>query len=204
MAPRELGDFSEARTTFRQGGHLDNVIRGRAMLAGGAEFPCRVQQISMNAVELIAGARVKIGQVVVCSLDYIGILPGKISTLTAQGFVFIPQIPEDRRGRVAARIEWHSKRSTQQAEMRGAARIVPKHRAVEVRLGENIVLRGTIQNISMSGAAIDLDTDALPFVGTRVRVGARFATVVRLLPRGVAVQFLEPFTAKTFTDSVRP
>lgn len=174
------------------------------MLAGGIEFPCRVQQISLQAAEIVARARVEVGQVVVCSLDYIGILPGRISSLTAQGFILDLRIPEDRRGRVATRLEWHAKRCLQNAELRGAPRIVPKHRPVDVRLGENIVLRGTINNISLSGAAIDLDTDALPFVGTRVRVGARYATVVRLIPRGIAVQFMEPFPADSFADCVRP
>ncbi|MCJ2013307.1 PilZ domain-containing protein [Methylobacterium sp. J-076] len=163
-----------------------------------------MQKISLQAVEIVAGARVEVGQVVVCSLDYIGILPGRISSLTSQGFILDLKIPEDRRGRVATRLEWHAKRCLQHAELRGAPRIVPQHRAVEVRLGENIVLPGTIHNISLSGAAIDLSTDALPFVGTRVRVGARYATVVRLIPRGIAVQFMEPFAANAFASHVRP
>lgn len=204
MGSGELGDRNQVRASGQEGVRSDPVIRGRAMLAGGMEFPCRVQQISLQAVEIVAKARVGIGQVVVCSLDYIGILPGKVSKLTSQGFVLDLRIPEDRRGRVATRLEWHAKRCLQHAELRGAPRIVPRHREVEVRLGENIVLRGMIQNISLSGAAIDLSTEALPFVGTRVRVGARYATVVRLIPRGIAVQFIDPFPAATFTDCIRP
>ncbi len=204
MGGRELDDRNQVRASGKKGVHSDNIIRGRAMLAGGTEFPCRVQQISLQAAEIVARARVEVGQVVVCSLDYIGILPGRISSLTTHGFILALRIPEDRRGRVATRLEWHAKRCLQSAELRGAPRIVPKHRAVDVRLGENIVLRGTIDNISLSGAAIDLNTDALPFVGTRVRVGARYATVVRLIPRGIAVQFVEPFAADRFADHVRP
>ncbi len=60
-----------------------------------------------------------------------------------------------------------------------------------------------IKDISLSGAAIDLNTDSLPFVGSRVRVGARYATGVRLIARGIAVQFIEPFSADTFADCVR-
>lgn len=204
MGSGELGDGNQVRAPVKKGAHSDLVIRGRAMLAGGTEFPCRVEQISLQAVEVIARARVEVGQVAVCSLDYIGILPGKISRLTAQGFTLELRIPADRRGRVATRLEWHAKRCLQNAELRGAPRIVPKHRAVEVRLGENIVLPGTIQNISLSGAAIDLNTEALPFIGTRVRIGARYATVMRLIPRGIAVQFIEPFAPHAFADWVRP
>ncbi|GJD36551.1 hypothetical protein FMGBMHLM_3473 [Methylobacterium aerolatum] len=198
------GDLNQARTSGKLGSGSDFAIRGRAMLAGGTEFPCRVQEINLKSAEFIATARVEVGQVVVCSLDYIGILPGRISTLTRRGFILDLRIPEDRRGRVSARLDWYAKRRLQQAELRGAPRIVPKHRAVEVRLGENILMPGTIQDISLSGAAIDLGTDALPFVGSRVRVGARYATVVRLIPRGIAVQFAEPFAADSFADWVRP
>ncbi len=115
------------------------------------------------------------------------------------------RIPEDHRGRVAARLDWHAKRCVQNAELRGAPRIVPKHREVDVRIGETIVLPGMIRDISLSGAAIDLNTDALPFVGTRA-CGLVRATRpwFRLIPKGIAVQFLEPFTSDTFADCVRP
>lgn len=204
MGSGEVSNLNQARTAVQQGLRSDPIIRGRAMLAGGTEFPCRVEHISLQAVEIVAKPRVEVGQIVVCSLDYIGILPGKVSKLTAQGFILDLRIPEDRRGRVATRLEWHAKRCLQHAELRGAPRIVPKHREVEVRLGENIVLPGTILNISLSGAAIDLSTDALPFVGTRVRVGARYASVVRLIPRGIAVQFVDPIAASVFNDCIRP
>lgn len=204
MGALELDDMNQVRDSGSENANADHVIRGRAMLAGGTEFPCRAEQISLQSAVIIAKIRVEIGQVVVCSLDYIGILPGRVSSVTKQGFVLSLRIPEDHRGRVAARLDWHAKRCVQSAELRGAPRIVPKHRAVEVRLGESIVLPGMIKDISLSGAAIDLNTDALPFVGTRVRVGARYATVVRLIPKGIAVQFIEPFTSDTFADCVRP
>ncbi len=140
MGTLELDDANQVRASGKEGVRSDNVIRGRAMLAGGTEFPCRVEQISLQSVAIIAKVRVGVGQVVVCSLDYIGILPGRVSSLTHQGFVLDLKIPEDRRGRVAARLDWYAKRCLQSEELRGAPRIVPKHRAVDVRLGENIVL----------------------------------------------------------------
>jgi hypothetical protein len=67
-----------------------------------------------------------------------------------------------------------------------------------------MVLVGTILDISLSGAAINLDAAQQPFVGARVRVGRRFATVMRLIETGIAVQFLEPFPPHLFDERVRP
>ncbi len=178
-------------------------ITGRAMIVGGSEFPCFARSMTPDAVELIAEAAVEPGQVVVCYLDEIGILPGTVARLVADGFVLTLAIPESRRTRVTARMEWHADRATRAAELRGAKRIVPLHRGVQVRLGEHLVMNGLILNISRSGAAIALKTAALPFVGAKVRVGSRYATVVRHLENGLAVQFSVPFAAEDFDETVR-
>ena len=55
----------------------------------------------------------------------------------------------------------------------------------------------------MSGAAIALRRNPGAFVGGLVRIGSRFATVVRAMEDGIAVQFVEPFTAENFDERVR-
>lgn len=180
------------------------AITGRAMLVGGREFACTAYNVTLASAEIVADITVSVGQVVVCYLEGVGIIPGKIVRSTERGFVMALQLAEAQRDRIAGRLEWHSNRIARDAQLRAAPRIVPIHTAVEVRLGERIVLSGKLLNISMSGAAIDLGTQALPFTGARVRVGGRFASVVRLWEAGIAVQFDEPFPSDYFDERVRP
>ena len=64
--------------------------------------------------------------------------------------------------------------------------------------------RGTILNISISGAKITLRPNPGLFVGALVRIGSRLATVVRAIEGGIAVQFVEPFPADNFDERIRP
>lgn len=184
------------------------VIAGRAMLIGGWEFACEARKVTVRSAEIqadpAAGIQAQAGQAVVCYLDEIGLLPGKVLRPLETGFLMGFLLPEARWRRIASRLEWHSHRAARSAELRSAPRIVPLHREVEVRLGEGIVLAGRILNISMSGAAITLDGVSMPFVGARVRIGARYAVVVRLLDDGIGVQFDAPFTPENFDERVRP
>lgn len=174
------------------------------MIVGGNEFACFARSVTPDFVELIAEAKVNPGQIVICYLDEIGILPGTVALTVPDGFILTLAIPESRRTRVAARIAWHADRSRRAQELRGAQRIVPIHRDIQVRLGEQLVMNGLILNISRSGAAIALKTSALPFVGAKVRIGSRYTTVVRHLANGLAVQFSMPYSAEDFNESVRP
>ncbi len=199
--------ISEARLveSGRSGDLVDRPhVGGRALLASGREFPCLARNISVAAVEIVGETGVEAGQVVICSLNNIGILPGRVAGRTPTGFVATLNIPAERRARVMARLEWHARNFAREADLRRAVRIVPVHRSIEVRLGERIVLPGLIRNISLSGAAIGLGEVALPFVGAHVRVGSRYATVVRQIENGIAVHFIEPFPASEFDERVRP
>lgn len=179
------------------------VVQGRAMLASGHEFACTARNITIRSAEIRAQARVEAGASLVLYLDGLGLVQGRIATVTHQSFTVDLTLIEARRDRFSARLEWQTGNASRRAELHRAPRIVPLHKSVEVRLGERIVFRGTILNISMSGAAISLEADHLPFVRARVRVGSRDATVVRLIERGIAVEFNEPFTASTFDTCVR-
>jgi hypothetical protein len=182
---------------------VPEVVLGRAILANGLEFACSASNITIRSADIRAQASVEAGTSLVLYLDGLGLVRGQIAATTHQGFTVELSIIEAMSKRFAARLEWQTGNASRRAELHRAPRIIPLHKSVEVRLGEQIVLPGTILNISMSGAAISLGAHPLPFVRARVRVGSRDATVVRLIERGVAVEFVEPFTASSFNDCVR-
>jgi len=178
-------------------------IAGRVLLANGEELSCTALMRSPLQGEIRVQAKATAGEIVVCALDNVGILVGKIVAASITNLSVTFMVKESRREKVAVRLKWHEAQCALASQLQRAPRIVPLHRAVEVRLGERIVLGGTILDISLSGAAIDLNGAESPFVGTRVRVGRRFATVMRLIETGIAVQFLEPFPSHIFDERVR-
>jgi hypothetical protein len=179
------------------------AVHGRAILANGLEFACSASNITIRSADIRARACVEVGASLVLYLDGLGLVSGRIAAVTRQGFTAELTLIEAMRERFTARLEWQAGNASRRAELHRAPRIVPLHKGVEVRLGERIVIPGTILNISMSGAAISLGANHLPFVRARVRVGSREATVVRLIERGIAVEFIEPFTATNFDHCVR-
>lgn len=180
------------------------TIRGRAILANGEEFVCTARNVTPAGADLSASIAVEEGQTLVCHLDDIGLLPAKVVTVNRHGFRVAFTLTKARLGKVTAQLEWHAGRASRRADLRRSPRIVPLHRSVEVWLGEHLARPGTIQNISMSGVAIGLDADAVPFIGSRIRIGSRFATVVRMVDGGIAAEFAEPFTPDNFDERVRP
>lgn len=177
-------------------------IPGRCMLADGEEFPCKAIKISTTHAAIAGGRRVEAGEIVVCYLDNVGILRGLVSRPLKDGFILALDIAETRKETVETALKRHAARAAALAEQRAAPRIVPLNRLVEVRLGENIVFRGIILNVSIVGAAIAMKPDERPFRGALVRTGSRYATVARLLDNGVGVQFMEPFDREGFDQTV--
>ena len=153
--------------------------------------------------EISLKGKVSSGQVVVCSLDNIGILIGKVNEISPRGILVDFMVRESRREKLAARLDWHAKHTVRAAQLRRAPRIVPLHPAVEIRLAETVNFSGMILDISLSGAAITLRPNPGLFVGTLLRVAGRYATVVREIEDGVAVQFVEPFSTDAFDRWVK-
>lgn len=172
-------------------------IEGRCLLEAGREFPCRATAISMNRAVLAAVASVKIGEQATLYLDNIGILTGHVEVKSEGGFTLCYEVPVDRAMRIKSRIDWHYRAAWSEPDQRSTARIVPDKRDVVVRLGEGLPFPGTILDMSISGAAIAMDGWLRPFEGSLVKVGSRFATVVRLTDTGIAVQFQEPLDPAT-------
>ncbi|MET0527701.1 MAG: PilZ domain-containing protein [Microvirga sp.] len=153
--------------------------------------------------EISFKGKVSPGQVVVCCLDNVGILVGKVNEITPRGILLDFLIRESRREKLAARLDWHAAHAVRAAQLRRAPRIVSLHPMVERRLAETVSFTGTILDISLSGAAIVLRPNPGLIVGTLLRVAGRSAPVVRAIEDGVAVQFVELFSTDAFDRWVK-
>ncbi|WP_020177955.1 PilZ domain-containing protein [Methylopila sp. M107] len=172
------------------------------MLSSGDEFVCEVRKLSVTHAAISAVRALEAGETLVCYFDSVGMVRGQVVRAWTGGFIMKLDVNEQRRPRLAACVEWHENRAAAIAEQRAAPRIVPKTRKVLVRLGEELAVPGLIVNVSISGAAIEVKREHRPFVGSLVRVGKRFATVVRLLDNGMAVRFAEPLQMSGFDDDI--
>lgn len=178
------------------------AIQGRVLAANGEDFPCRVIKMSTSHAAIVGARRLDAGEIVVVYLDSIGILRGCVSRPLSDGFILQLDLAEARKPTVRAALQVHADRANEAAEKRAAPRIVPVARMVEVRLGEELVFRGLILNVSISGAAIAMKPSERPFEGAVVRAGRTAARVVRLIEKGIAIQFDAPFDPAAFDHNI--
>lgn len=180
-----------------------DAISGRCMTEMGEEMPCLFEDVGITEMRVTGTDPLKKGTVLICYLNDVGILPARIMGESPYGgWLIRPFITDDRKERIASRLDWHKQRFQERAEQRAAPRIVPVHRRVIVQLGERLSFRGTLQNLSTTGAAIALNQACVPYVGSAVRAGKREATVARLTADGIAVHFKVAIPAASFHDRI--
>lgn len=180
-------------------------VFGHCLLPDGREYACSASSLSLVGAEFHLHADLHPGDAVTCRLDGVGLLQGHVAATSEGGFTMAFALTDARRERLAARIAWLSACAEGRVEQRAAPRIVPTHPAVTVVFEDGFPIDGRLLDVSPFGAAIALDGRLRPFVGQTVKVGKRYAEVVRILEsgeeRGMAVRFRLPFTPETFNPS---
>jgi hypothetical protein len=121
-----------------------------------------------------------------------GTLQGRIADTTAGGFLLELAMSPVMREKMSNQLTWLEKRqkdiNVQDARMQ--ARIVPVSPHSTLTFGDGVVHSCFIIDMSASGAAVSADVQ--PAIGTPLAVGTVVGRVVRHLPNGFAVQFVEP------------
>jgi hypothetical protein len=182
------------------------LATGRVSVDQRPEKPCAAHILGLDAILIRSKAESQIDEPVLCRLDSIGLLSGRISGLTQTGFTIALDICAARRSRIAVRIAWLVERRRAGGDQRATPRIVPHHRAVTIRLPDGRCVQGEIENLSKTGAKISLldetaDLDP-PSPSTLVLVGKRYAVVTRTDTNAIAVQFQLPFADETFNRDI--
>jgi hypothetical protein len=178
------------------------ATKGRYCVSRGEDVLCFADVTAADFIELRRfkeGPLPNSGDRIICYLDNIGMLEGVVLYGRHGGFVFQLMANYERRARIEARLTW-LRNAGEREDQRTAARIVPVHRDVRVKLLSDRVFDATVADLSMTGAALLLDDK--PHVGTIVTVGKRYATVVRHTPDGIGVAFRLPLGPLTFNEQV--
>lgn len=154
------------------------------------EFACRLVNISLQAVTLIAPVYPAKGESVITYCDAFGKLEGSSTHVHKSGFVMSIAATNEERATLAAKIDWYEKNKNHDApDSRKHKRIVPKDPRSNLILSDGQQLGCFVIDMSVSGVAVSADIK--PEIGTPLAVGKLVGRVVRHLVDGFAVQFIE-------------
>jgi len=163
-------------------------VLGRYMLADRREFPCQILEMSPGDAMVIAPVAGLAGEKIIAYVDHIGRIEGTILNPTEGGFLMDIAASPRKRDKMAAQLTWLANKDVLNLpEDRRHERVVPDIRHSTVVLDDGRRYNCKIIDISLSGAAIELDVR--PAMGTPVTLGRMRARVVRHFQNGVAVEF---------------
>lgn len=179
------GEFDAPDSRFQR---VRVSILGRYMLADRREFPCQVLSMSPGDAVVIAPVAGIVGERIIAYLDHLGRIEGTILTQVDGGFVMDIAASPRKRDKMAAQLTWLANKDLLNLpEDRRHERVVPDIRHSTVVLDDGRRYNCKIIDISLSGAAIELDVR--PAMGTPITLGRMRARVVRHFQNGVAVEF---------------
>ena len=159
------------------------------MLASNqAEFDCKAMEMSPSEVVFQCAAFPATGERIVAYVDHIGRLECAVARHVDHGFICRLAVTERKREKLAAQLTWlANKHKFNLPEDRRHERVAPRNNRSELSLDDGRNYPCRIIDLSMSGAAIEIDVR--PAMGTPVRLGNMRGRVVRHFQEGVAIEF---------------
>ncbi|MEX3009380.1 PilZ domain-containing protein [Hoeflea sp. TYP-13] len=163
-------------------------LHGRLMCADFTEYECVAVAMSPGEVQFKSAALPRITERIVSYIDHIGRIEGKITEMLDDGFRIAVSATDRKRQKLAAQLTWFANRNELGLpEDRRHERIVPRNPNAEIRLADGDTYPCRIVDLSMSGAALELEVR--PEMGAQVILGTMRARVVRHFDDGVAIEF---------------
>jgi hypothetical protein len=174
-------------------------LEGRLMLANFEEYICSVVDMSPGDVRFACPARPGEGERVIAYIDHLGRIEGTVIKTVENGFVMSINATDRKREKLAAQLTWiANKHELGLPEDRRHDRLTPRITRSEIVLDDGRRYPCRIMDLSLSGAAIDIDIR--PAMGTPVRLGNMRGRVVRHFLEGVAIEFLSLQSRDTLTE----
>jgi PilZ domain len=175
-------------------------LLGRFMRSDRKEFDCESIDASPYGIAFSSDAGVQPNERIVAYLNQIGRVEGRVARIFPGGFAIQMNVPPAKRDKLNSQLTWLANRqSLGLADDRRHERIAPRDRYTILTLPNGREYTATLIDISMSGAALNVDCE--PPIGARVVVGATPAEVVRHVNCGIAVEFLSPLPAEEFGEN---
>jgi len=133
----------------------------------------------------------KVGDRVTSYFGDFGKLDGQISDITARGFLLELAITQPKREKLSSKLTWLEKKQKNPSipDGRRHVRIIPANPHSTLTFADGSTRGCFVIDMSMSGASVS--SDVQPQIGMPLAVGACVGRVVRRLPDGFAVKFVE-------------
>ncbi|MBO9098434.1 MULTISPECIES: PilZ domain-containing protein [unclassified Rhizobium] len=164
-------------------------MQGRLMLANYDEFECMVVDMSPGDLYVICEGRPRANERVIAYIDHLGRIEGLVISVDNRGFNMSINATDRKREKLAAQLTWlANKHELGLPEDRRHDRLTPKSATVELTLEDGSVYNCRLMDLSLSGAAVDVE--ARPALGMAVRLGNMRGRIVRHFREGVAIEFL--------------
>jgi hypothetical protein len=155
-------------------------------------FACRTSRVSPFRMLVDVPVVGRIGDRISSYFGDFGRLEGHISDTTPGGFLFELSMDKATRERMANQLAWleNKQKDSSVRDARKQARIIPAAPHSALTFADGSIHSCFIIDMSISGAAVSAGVQ--PAIGTPLAVGTCIGRVVRHLPDGFAVQFVEP------------
>lgn len=158
------------------------------MLEDRTEHPCHVIDMSPGDVAFRTDHPGRVGERVIAYLEHIGRIEGQITRQIDHGFAMSIVASERKRDKLAAQLTWLANRhELDLPEDRRHERVSPRNPMTVIHLEDGRHYRCRIIDLSLSGAAIELDVK--PAIGVAVTLGTTRGRVVRHFDDGIAIEF---------------
>ena len=202
MSVASLLKFEALPRERRRHQRVKVAVLGRYMLASRQEYPCQTVDMSPGGVALVVPVQGAVGERVICYLDQLGRVEGRIARLFANGFALETNVPLIKREKLADQLTWLANRhALGLPEDRRHERIVPRNTRATLILPDEREVMIKLIDVSLSGAALATDL-RLP-IGTPVTIGHTPGNVVRVFGHGIAVEFSRLLPVGQFGEDVQ-
>lgn len=174
-------------------------MQGRLMLANYEEYECLVTEMSPGDLYVTCLGRPRAGERVIVYVDHLGRVEGNVAAVDGRGFSMSINATERKREKLAAQLTWlANKHELGLPEDRRHDRLTPRSTNSELTLEDGTQYVCRIMDLSLSGAAVDLEVR--PAIGTAVRLGNMRGRIVRHFMEGVAIEFLSLQSRETLRE----
>jgi hypothetical protein len=146
----------------------------------------------------------KIGSPITSFFSDFGKLEGVISDTTSGAFLLELEMTRSMREKFASKLTWLEKKlkDPRVSDVRKNARIIPANPHSTLILADGTTHNCFIIDMSIDGAAVSAEVQ--PPVGMPLAIGACIGRVVRLLPNGFAVKFVEKQNRNNLNRLIAP
>jgi hypothetical protein len=160
-------------------------------------FACRTTRVSPYRMIVEVPVVGKVGDRLTTYFRDFGKIDAAISETMARSFLIELEMTRERRERLSDMLTWIEKKQQSPGtviELRKDARFIPPVPHTTLTLADGAIHPCFIIDCSVSGVAVS--SAVQPPVGMPLAVGACVGRVVRLLPNGIAVRFVEKQTIR--------